>query len=275
MKLNFNKYELMYRTIELLYFKTYNLFAYLIHITRLLFDHNLRKELKKINSLRNVVIDGSNATVFGNGPSINQINLEEIVSDNLFVVNYFHKHELFHEINPGHYVIIDDAFASGSFEEETYKVLFEWIKLNYKSKLYIPYRARKIVLSYIGFIPENVFLIDNYSIFTDKSLFSNKHSIYFRTVNVIPYSILLSFHLGFKNISLFGLDYGKAGHFYKSNSVHSAITINTIRLDQAWFYTSLLMRNYYKIKEYADKHQIQIINKSPDKSLTPFFGGKS
>ena len=225
-----------------------------------------RREIKKINDKIDTSI-GKTCVIIGNGPSLNNFDFSIIKNLDKFVVNYFFKHNDFNNIDPNHYVIIDDAFQNNRFEPQAYEVLIKWILENSDKSLYLNYSSRNVIMSLIGYIPNNVYLIPNELYFYD--FITSKADIYkYRTVNVIAYALSLAIFQGYSRILLLGLDYNDSSkHFYNSNNVSE---INNDNFEQGYYYFSYLLRTYKRLQKISNKYNIEIVDLSPSNNYLPF-----
>jgi len=66
--------------------------------------------LKKNASLKNIYSENDRCFLVGNGPSLVRQDLSLLANEHVFVVNWFHKHKLYHKISPEYHVHIAPLF---------------------------------------------------------------------------------------------------------------------------------------------------------------------
>jgi len=191
--------------------------------------HNI---LKRNARFKDIYSEDDRCFIVGNGPSLAKQDLSPLAGEHVFVMNWFYQHKQFREISPEYYTFISpfaftdyksyDNYGMYSKFSELWRGLDEALtKTRRKTNLFL-------LLNQMEFVSKNNFFkqADMYYLLPFLTI---KHGI--RRVDLTgatygigtaPFSMLLAYYMGFKNIFLIGCDCSWAAdcseekHFYSA-----------------------------------------------------------
>lgn len=188
--------------------------------------------------------------IIGNGPSLNETNVELLSDQFTFIVNGFILHKSCKALRPSYYIANNLRLMESDFFR--YDILPELIDMemtcfvNYKAKPMISRKFRKHEKIYYLLTTEQVLLSDeNYNLDVTKLLFGSRVTVIVKAV--IP----LAVYMGFKRIYLVGCDCdyynfeNNRRHFYREDVTENLAKLNRHALE--------LFPEYYKNPEETAK----------------------
>jgi hypothetical protein len=148
--------------------------------------------------------------ILGNGPSMKQFKLDEVSGMDCCMVNFSPLSDLFFQVRPRHYVIVDDAFFTGG-----QKNLPECIsKVDWNMSMYVPYKYRRQAVSIYGGNKSIDIIFVHTAGLPDEFAFKRLEYKLFakgRAVpvlqNVMAASIFCMINAGYTGIHLYGADH--------------------------------------------------------------------
>ena len=226
---------------------------------------------------------GRRCIIYGNGPSLGQLDLSAFRDDITFGVNAFYKHSQAQACQPSYYCLSPDCYFDESETSQAFlKGLLDTID---KSVFYVPLfpglgPEEKIVED--GLLP----LVRTFFIPHIGSLVSDEikrvdflHPVP-GGVNIVQEALLTAFHLGCNPIYLVGMEHdwlatrSEYTHFYNDLARHP-----TFRYIEKWSYCERIQgalqtwQCYYTLNRYAQQHGIRIVNLTPNSYLDVFEMG--
>lgn len=241
--------------------------------------------------------------ILGNGPSLNK-SLQELEfkfpEKDLICVNYFAETPFYTTLKPPLYILNAPEMWLEDVDEDYYKKsdkLFTTIaeKTSWNLALLIPTPAknydrwkRKIATnSFIEVYYFNTTPIDGFDKF--KKFCFEKNLGMPRPHNVLIPSIMLSINLSYKKIYLLGAEHSwlkeiwvndsnevllTQKHFYDEGSA-KALPMNKLgkgsrKLHEVLIKFVYAFQGYFELKSYAETHNIQILNATPESYIDAF-----
>ena len=220
----------------------------------LLFYASIKKrKIARENEKLRGVSSAKRCFIIGTGPSLNDLPkcfLEHISKEVSFGVNFLYKSDLFDQIKPEYYVLMDDLFWSELSH------VFADVKEKYQDvgPIFITdYRARNLVEQ------EGLFLhAKNYPVNKIRLDLAGNSS---ELMNVTSYAIAAAIYLGFKEIYLVGCDYNAfctngVGHCYDDDELKES------GLNLAYFlkFYHITTEIHYLLSAEAKRAGIKVIN---------------
>ena len=214
-----------------------------------------------------------NASILGNGPSLNNSfdeNFEFIKSTEMFCVNHFAMSEIYTDLKPQNYVILDPAFflkqpieAYRSDVKDMLECLIK--KTNWPLYLYVPKRAKGTALINEAAKNKNIEIVYfNYTIVKGFESFKHwafKHKLGFiQSQTVLVAAMFLAVNRRFEKVFLFGAD----------SSWHEAMSLsedNVLSMKQFHFYE--------KAEDVKSIKVLDITKKNPQTSMAAQFASLS
>ena len=228
--------------------------------------------------------------ILGNGPSGHETYVWNAKSiGDLAVVNFFALNESFWRYKPNYYILIDPIFFENSNDKN--KSLIEEInKINWNMTLYLPAKYNKACKEIfknsnlnLSFVRHNPCFMSNDFFYWmyKKNLFTPKFQ------NVINAAIYIGINLGYKNISLHGVESNDFANYFvdSKNEVHSrnqhfygdSSTNMTreglIKRGELWRYIryySYMFESYYQLEKYSKYIECKIINRTTNSFIDSF-----
>lgn len=209
---------------------------------------NRRKlvSLKKSKKVKN-----KRCFIIGNGPSLKSEDLDMLVNEDCFAMNYIFKIFDKTKWRPTYYLA-----------QDAYGVPFELIKEAELNNIMLgSYYCRKK-----GFTDNSYCYYNRYAPFSKKIRFSSNAQKEVFDSNTVTYSaIQIAVYLGYQEIYLLGMDTDfsmiidtdgnlvykgdKSNHFYEDSSQKNIIYNETA-----------ILKGYMTTREYCDKHNVKIFN---------------
>lgn len=183
------------------------LFQNLLYPRILNFRH--REFLKQNRALKNIH-RGERCFILGNGPSINDINLNLLKNDQVFVVNDFIRHPQFEKLNSVNYVMSDTIFFNSQQPTDYFgKNLKEKSdKLGEKTKLLLNVLGKGLIEQRKLFQNQDVYYLSSYGNFSEYFDFNLDIA---KTIpfpkNVILACLIIAVYMGFETIYLLGVEH--------------------------------------------------------------------
>ncbi len=209
------------------------------------------------------------ASILGNGPSLNDSiakDMEYIKTTDAYCVNQFAMANVFEQIKPGNYVLLDPAYfqkvaldAHRPYVQEMIQCLVA--KTTWQLYLFVPKKAKGLAtLLEISKNPNIEIVYFNYTIVKGLAgvchWFYRHHLGFIQSQTVLVAALFLAVNRGYKKIFLFGAD----------SSFHENITIsqdNTLSMKQFHFYE--------KAEEVKSQVVQDISKKNPKVSIAAQF----
>lgn len=205
---------------------------------------------------------GERCFILGTGPSLNLISKEcvkKLLSEFTFGVNSLYKAEVFRDVYPEYYALVDTKYLTISSDEYG-KVLDRY--RDKKPIIITDYRAKKI-LDNLGCSSNSIFIYQkNYPVKYMRCDLSKNSSI---TMNVVGTCIQAAMHMGFKEIYLLGCDYNAFcnlgyGHCYDDKKELALLKQPNYNLAFYLKFYHLTTEFHYLLKKEADNRGVSIIN---------------
>ena len=218
------------------------------------FNFKLRKVLSRNSRLKG---NGKRCFILGNGPSIRNVDLNQLQDEDTVTVNFFYDHGNNKGFVSKYYLAVDTAFYSGD-------------PLEYLKKVHTDYPSLQMILKYDAF-RSGAFTEEDNIHFIYAKLFQYKNLIradctknMTAAINVVCQCIQVALHLGYKEIYLLGCDFSqyaslRPGHFYQPEAGLPRVT--SMGSDAKW--SAKVHYHHYALKKYADKQGVRIINLTP------------
>lgn len=213
----------------------------------------------------------SDLYVFGNGPSLNDLlinNIDSIKERDVLVVNFFCNTEYFEILKPKYYIVIDPLFFSSNSddnEQQNFKKFIEKLNcVSWKMSLFLPHQYRNSSLRknvsnpnvkwiYINTTPLKGFVKVNYFLY-------NRNLGMPMPQTVINAAIFMAIRLKYEKIHLFGAEQSwlknmhvdeknivrsELSHFYPANiNIHAPSLSNLLLTQYNVFYGHELLEKY-------------------------------
>ncbi len=234
------------------------------------------------------------AYVLANGPALKGIvdkYLEQLKGKDCIVLNFFGNTDVFWQLKPKFYVLLDPAFFGGEghaiFKEPTAKLIENFHKVDWEMMLFIPAAkgAKKnfegrIKNSQIDVVPFNATRIVGFKGFCN---FMYKHNMGLpSTKNVLFPAMMRMLNMGYDHVYLYGAEFswvktynvdtenGKIYtddvHFYGNDRIY--LEKGMFCFDIGCFHDALLCT--YMIQEYAEHIGRPVINRTPGSFIDAF-----
>lgn len=214
-------------------------------------QRNYGKDVRRIRSLKGYYA-GKRCFVVGNGPSLNKIDLDKLVSENLITVNKFFYHPHYEHLKPIFHCAIDPGMYIGEVGLDFLEVIKQYQEINFllSSKAPIGFKAYPNVYTKIlGYLPSHV--CHPYDLSKPSAAF----------INVVLSAIELAIYLGFKEIILIGCDFNQFANRKESHSYEEANSNErnaTMFQDLQGHAIAVLQHEW--LYSYAQKKKIIIVN---------------
>ena len=192
--------------------------------------------------------------ILGNGPSLNDVNLNILKDKDTFSVNSFYKHE-HSSFNTRFFVAIDTYFSEASEGVE------------YIDDIYKKYPNMIFILKYNAYKSNPSKWDKSRTFFLYPRLFQVADRVHFECtqnmtacLNVVLQCIQVAMYMGYKKIYLLGCDFNqyaklKPEHFY---GVEANRGNNNMGSDAKW--SSMVHFHHYALQKAASRKGIDIIN---------------
>ena len=240
-----------------------------------------RNVLRKNLHFKNIYSKNDRCFIVGNVPSLTKQDLSLLVNEHVFVVNWFYKHELFHEISPEYYSFISPfgliEYKYGPSRFSWWRELDEALTKNHgRTKLFLP-------LNLMDFCAKN-HLFKNVDVYYLFPCLGIKYGIKkidltgpIYGLNSVLSSMLLAYYMGFRNMILIGCDcswaaepdkYGEqvdGEHFYPEGSESIYFGDSRRYTKSEWRErvrraTSGLFEDYRVIKNFLASKECKVYN---------------
>jgi hypothetical protein len=191
-----------------------------------------RNILKRNARFKSIYSEDDRCFVVGNGPSLENQDLSPLAEEHVFVMNWFYQHKQFREISPEYYTFISpfaftdyksyDNYGMYSKFSDLWRGLDEALaKTKRRTNLFL-------LLNQMKFVSEKN-LFKRADVYYLLPFLTIKHGI--RKIDLTgptygtgtaPFSMLLAYYMGFRNIFLIGCDCSWAAdrsyekHFYSA-----------------------------------------------------------
>lgn len=230
-----------------------------------------------------------------NGPSLQTfLNSPELPSKNLFVVNFFANSDIFEQLKPDNYIVLDNKLVGRSDKEKMAKVnekvtlLYERLKnVTWPLTIYYPSDGNKDI---INKLKENinitVCLFNKTPVSGLKAISNFLYRLNLgmpRPQNVSNAAIFCAINSGYKKIYLYGMEhswlknfdvnpenhkiFANDGHFYQKENVRYYPKGDYYKV---LYYQYLTFKSHFMLRNYADYVKVQIINKTPNSFIEAY-----
>lgn len=250
------------------------LFNILIYVHNFVMDIALwflpvKKIIKANESLRNKY-EGQSCIILGNGPSLRTFDQNLIGDKKTFACNYFYKNQIFPNLVPDYYVLIDELFYHEEFfaTKEAMEKYPESTFL-FKSKcMKNSYIAEKVKAA------KNTIVTFSQKAFVDEKVYFDLTKNFTASINVVNYSIQVAMYMGFKRIYLVGCDFNsfasrKPQYFYSSTAQSKPISLG----DELYFYSQVCY-HHYALEKLSKKIGVEIVNVTQGSLLDAYGSGE-
>lgn len=220
-------------------------------------NHLKYKSLIQRNVELKDIHKGDTCYILGNGPSINQLDIQKIVGKNIFTVNAMVCTPLFEKLKPQYHCVVDRKVFQQHKDELLDKVQTSETKFFFHRK----------IVDEIGAV-ENAYYTYNTLLPTGKHLQIDltKNSNAF--INVVPYCIMIALYMGFSEIILLGCDFS---FFASRRNVHFYENQKEAKREETLFQdllgSAIACQQYRYLYEYARDKGVSIFNATPDSLL--------
>lgn len=240
---------------------------------------------------------GKRCFILGNGPSLKNIDLAKLKSEETFVVNTFWNHGRYKEINPKYYVLTDTKiFPRPGQDPKTYNnwnraVIEKSSVVNScpDTKFFLDIGTKELIESSKIYPNNKIFylILDGY--FKENHKFNIDISKPIpRTKNVILACLIAAVYMGFEEIYLMGCEhdylahprlYAGFKHFYEQkpldqdNKEEAAYyTLDVMPYEEHIVQSLILFKNYRLFKEKIARTnpRVKIYNTTPNSFLDVF-----
>lgn len=233
--------------------------------------------------------------VFGNGKSLEEIELLSVQNADNMVVNGHVFHSSYSVLKPTCYCLIDSAYFSEQYDNDclTLRAINE--KTTWKMYLFIPYSKKNIHITN-GIINNPNITIITFSAMVFRGFDRIKYWVYSKGLaspevrNIISVCIMQSIMMKYKRVELYGVEhnwtkyitveddnyvYLEDMHFYDKEKIKPQPFIylgEHVTMYQALKWYSLMFKTYLEIVEYIKSSNIQtkIINKTKGSFIDAF-----
>lgn len=235
----------------------------------------------------------------GNGPSVNELlyKRKDFLKDcDIVVSNDFARSELFNQIKPGNYYLVDTAYFRPNnpkqIEERVVAVFDSINSVEWKLNLLVPFKfyhnAKKLISSnMVNIIPFNHTPAEGFKFFLF-FLYENRLAMP-KVQNVLIAALINSINAGYKSIYLWGVEHNwmrymalnekgelclEDHHFYSKESKSLKVWYknenDALKVHEALIALSIMFRGYFIVKEYSDYKTAKIINQTPNSLIDAF-----
>ncbi len=237
---------------------------------------------------------GRNAYVLANGPALKGVleqYFDKLKEQDCIVMNYFGNTEVFWNLKPKYYVLLDPGFFGGEalpvFKEPTKKLIENFKKVDWKMTLLVPSarNAKKNVEDRIQNSKIEVITFNSTRIVGFKAFcnFMYKHNMGLpSTKNVLFPAIMEMLNLGYDHVYLYGAEFswvktynvdpenGKIYtddvHFYGNDRIY--LEKGRFCFDMGCLHEAL--QSTYMIQDYAEYIGRQVINRTKGSFIDAF-----
>lgn len=233
--------------------------------------------------------------ILANGPSLNEemVGVEKNFDGyDYCLLNFTFRNSLFRQVRPQMYILADPDFFHGKSNEEA---LHSFQNVDWDMLLYLPYRFRKGFKSLDNpHIKQIYFHKGEYKGFENIKYFLFKKGLSMpRPENVVAAAIFNAINAGYQKVQLYGVDhswlqglfvgddnvfYCNNSHYYDKENMqkHSPIQkdVRTKPLLHEWLHSqSITFEAYHKLRHYADRRGVQILNMTKGSYIDAFERG--
>jgi uncharacterized Rossmann fold enzyme len=225
------------------------LFKYLLEYPK--FHSYLKRNLELQDAYQ-----GLRCYILGNGPSLNNVDINSLKKEYTFVTNHFFKTSLYDQLEPSFYCAGDKSMFEGDILRELTKLIDE---NKYGTKfLFVHKSMTKFKINRI----EDVYYVYRTYLPTSNGITCSLHKNACNFLNIVPFAIMCAIYMGFQEIILLGCDfnqyvYGRNYHFFKDS-----ISVKKTSLYEDLLEHAIICSQHYYLKKYADDHGISILNAS-------------
>lgn len=237
-----------------------------------------------------------NIIILANGPSLKQelssktINFQE---SEIFVLNDFARFSIFKEIKPRYYILADPFYFSNFDNVRNVGIQGAFNSIDWEMTLFIPFRDAKKIKPRIS--NSNINLVFYHSEPYDgwklirHFLYKNNLSMP-RIQNVLIPAIFISINMGFKKISLYGVDHSWTEelrvnsknevcflyeHFFDNKKPelkpwHKGVGLPIYRMHEILRDLAWMFDGYHNLREYADIRGCRVVNKTSHSYIDAF-----
>jgi len=220
---------------------------------------------------------GETITILGNGPSLK--NDFHKIKGKVMAVNMFATSEVFTQIRPRYYTIVDIAFFARDpmdyIKVHAENIIQAFERVTWRMTLFLPFEAKGSVLATrLSHLVEVVYF--NKTSVTGRFFYSLRLGMP-PPQNVLIACLMLSIWMGFKKVYILGADHDwhrhialNAGrvvlldsHFYESAKVriwYNPITGVELKLHELFFSFAKTFKSYHMIQRFAKSKGVKIIN---------------
>lgn len=247
----------------------------LVSFLRVIFYASLStsRRIKRIKKLSNVL--DRRCVILGNGPSLKEaITNNELDDGDFFAVNMFVKSEDFWSLKPIAYFLIDPYLSTNEISE----LSAAFSKVHWSMMLVVPQMMKEEIYKKLLDNPNiNLVRVNSNEFIGFKSI---RHWFYMHNLAMVPCqtvvnaALMFAISMGYKHISLYGADhtwtrdlivndnnevcYGDR-HVYKTKVEYIKMNHN---MGAQLEYFSQMFKSHYLIREYANRMNVKILNKT-------------
>lgn len=253
-------YLTIYKFIDCL-FAVFNFFSDLIFF----FKFKVKKALKKNGELKNCK-KGESCFILGNGPSLKNVDLEQLKDKDTFTCNLFYMDKNLNGFFSTYYAAIDPNM----YRDDNLQYIEDISKKYPSMKIFLKYKAEKL---------KNWDKSRTYYGYTKKFQENNRIDCDIKgnmtaASDIVTHCIQIAIYMGYKNIYLLGADFSnyaqlKTTHFSEDYPGDDKETKN-VSMGVDALYAARAHFHHYALRNYADKHGINIINLTPNSLIDAY-----
>lgn len=237
------------------------------------------QKLLDVNSKALRVRETNAVAILANGPSLNQIAIEEIVEEEVIVMNHFYRHPSADNLNIVAYCMGENGSSvrQRPLSSNLSLTIRSIMDTSAKSYWFSTDLSDVIDTSDTTFF----YYLSGADTSTIKSIDLTKPSpVYFTTAQM---AIFVAIYLGYENISLYGYDHNmlslkgkQLDHFYGDYPEgYPKDLYQNKKASKADYYSRIVFcekmwRTYQAIENFANENGVHIVNKSPESYLDVF-----
>lgn len=180
-----------------------------------------REFLKQNRTLKNTH-QGKRCFILGNGPSINDIDLNLLKNDQVFVVNDFIRHPQFEKLNSVNYVMTDTTFFNTKSPSDYFgKNLREKSdRLHKNTRLFLNVLGKTLIEGRKLFQNQDVSYLSTHGFFSEYFGFNIEID---KTIpfpkNVILACLIIAVYMGFETIYLLGVEHDFLTYHFRPDAL--------------------------------------------------------
>lgn len=253
-------YLTIYKFIDCL-FAIFNFFSDLLFF----FKFKIKKVLKKNRELKNCK-KGESCFILGNGPSLKNVDLQQLKNKDTFTCNMFYKDKNLNGFFSTYYAALDPNM----YLDDNLQYIKE-ISDHYPSmKFFLKLKAEKLK----NWDDSRVYYVYTKKFQEHDRIDCNLTGNLTAASDIVTHCIQIAIYMGYKNIYLLGADFSnyaqlKTTHFSADYPGDDKETKN-VSMGADALNAAREHFHHYALRTYADKHGINIINLTPNSLIDAY-----